>query len=117
MADEDDDLPQAEGDDAAPNASTEEGVQRQRKSARQRAKEQQAVIANLLSSAGGRRFYHDIVFRLCAINEPLTNPTLNNDYTLFREGARQVGLDLQNRALQAAPEQYMVLLAENLHKP
>lgn len=108
----DDDLPP---DDAeAPNAATEAGVQRQRTSARRRAQEQNEVIKALLSSAAGRRFYYDIVFRLCGVRDPLTAPTLNDGYTLFREGARQVGIDLENRALQAAREQYMVLLSENL---
>lgn len=100
-----------------PNASTEEGVQRQRRNAKLRQQEQDAVIAALLATPSGRRFYYDIVFRLCGVNEPITSPNLNDGYTLFREGARQVGLDLQNRALQAARDQYMVLLVENLHKP
>jgi hypothetical protein len=97
-----------------PNAATEDGVKRQRQTARRRSQEQNEVIKNLLSSAAGRRFYHDIVFKLCGVHDPLTAPTLNDGYTLFREGARQVGLDLQNRALQAAREQYMVLLSENM---
>ncbi len=109
MADEE--LPSGE---EAPNAATEEGVKRQRQSARRRSQEQNEVIKALLSSAAGRRFYYDIVFTLCGVHDPLTAPTLNDGYTLFREGARQVGIDLQNRALQAAREQYMVLLSENL---
>ena len=115
MADEDD-APE-ESASELPNASTEAGVRKQRMTAKLRRQEQDAVLANLLATAAGRRFYFDIVFNLCAINEPLTSPALNDGYTMFREGARQVGLDLQNRALQADREQYMVLLSENLHKP
>lgn len=114
MADEDASEQPAED---MPNASTEEGVRKQRLTAKLRQQQESAVIANLLATAPGRKFYYDIVFKLCGVHDPITSPSLNDGYTMFREGARQVGLDLQNRALQADREQYMVLLSENLHKP
>lgn len=114
MADEDETDEQPDG---LPNAATEQGVRAQRKGARQRRKEQDDVLRAMLSTAQGRRVFYDIVFNLCGLNDPLTSPALSDGYTLFREGARQVGLDLQTRALQAARQQYMVLLAENLPNP
>lgn len=58
MADED----AVEGAEELPNASTEEGVRKQRLTAKLRQQQEAAVIAQLLSTAPGRKFYYDIVF-------------------------------------------------------
>jgi hypothetical protein len=104
-------------EDETPDAATPEGVEKQKLTAKNRALRKKLALKGWLATPEGRALFYEIVFTLCGVNDPLTNVANDRDYTLIREGARQVGLDLQNRALQADREQYMVLLTENLPKP
>jgi len=96
--------------------SDEAGRQRKKRlTAEQKAQvERDMWYKALLATAAGRRQFYDILFNLCGMHLPLTNLAMADGYTLFREGARQVGLDLQTRALQADRDQYIIMLAENL---
>lgn len=104
------------GDEDLGDASTKAGVAKQRRAAKRRADEEAAVIKMWLSTEQSRAFLAKLIFSVCGVDKPITNLAMNDGYTLFREGARQVGLDLQNRALQADRQQYMVLLSETLGK-
>lgn len=85
-----------------------------RKRAKAKQSEEADILQNLLATKEGRRFFYDILFNVCGMNMPQTSGDCREEYTLFREGARQVGLDLQTRALRAAKDQYIIMLSENL---
>lgn len=119
MVDEPDDQGEDTPEEELPpvDASSPEGVERQRAKLVELSKVQGDILTAWLATKDGRRLFYDIVFNLCGVHTPGTNGLAETNFSLVREGARQVGLDLQTRALQGARAQYMVLLDENLPKP
>jgi hypothetical protein len=99
--------------DPVVQAGTVKGVKAQQKKVRDREIEDADVVKALLSTPAGRRWYARLLHDVCGIYQPV-NARFATEGVHFQQGARAVGLFYHKHALQVAPDQYMVLLSENL---
>lgn len=80
------------------------------------AEERAAVLAALLSTPAGRRWYAWLLHEVCGLYRPVANAAFDAQGLHYREGARAVGQILHENALRDVKNQYIVLLAENLNQ-
>lgn len=69
----------------------------------------------VMSTAEGRRFVKTLIFDVALINKLSYTPG-STESTVFWEGRRSVGLDIQTFVRAAAPEQYVALMAEDVQE-
>lgn len=66
----------------------------------------------LMGSPRGRRWLHDHLFNRCHLNAISHVPT-DPHTSAFNEGARAVGLALQEEMRRLQPDNYLLMLKEN----
>lgn len=116
MADEPDEPDESSERDTPDNAANPGVVGKQKLTQRQLVVQRKDVMRMLLSSAAGREWLSWLVLEQCGLFHTSISGDANPNFTLIREGARNIGLTVQKSALQDAPDLYMVLLTENAHK-
>ena len=111
-------------DDFDENAVPEEGAPfdaSHRGSIRKRRQQQKvveqrrdAMLASILSAPHGRAWLAWLIHDVCGLYGATENAAYDTNGLHFKEGARAVGLLLHEEAMRAAPEHYILLMAENL---
>jgi hypothetical protein len=102
--------------DTSDNAANPDVVGERKLTHRQLVVQRKEVLRSLMASAAGREWLAWLVIEQCGLFHTSISGDANPNFTLIREGARNIGLTVQKSALQDAPDLYMVLLAENAHK-
>lgn len=97
------------------DAGDEEQVAKRARRARNVEQDRKTAINEWLSTKQGRELFGHIIHELCGLYDPI-NAAGSASFVHFQEGARSVGIYLHEMALDAAPDQYMVLLRENILK-
>lgn len=105
-----DDAPQHEDFVDAPSTT------RKRERGKNAKIDREAALAEMLGTKQGRALLSWILHDLCGLYAPTANAAFDANGQHFREGARAVGLMLHQAALDVAPDQYLVLISENLRK-
>lgn len=102
--------------DTPDNAANPDVVGERKLTHRQLLVQRKNVMRSLLASAAGREWLSWLLLEECGLLHTSISGDANPNFTLIREGARNIGLTVQKTALQDAPDLYMVLLTENAHK-
>ncbi len=79
------------------------------------AEDRQRAMRELMATKHGRELLSFWMHDMCGVYKPV-NAAYGTEGVHFYQGARSVGLTIRELALQSAPDQYMVLLAENVIK-
>jgi len=82
------------------------------KEAEKEQQDKEQDILFVLGSPRGRRWLHDFIFNQCHVMLPSHVP-MDRESTAFNEGARSVGLALDENIRRRSPKLYMKMLEEN----
>lgn len=118
MADPNYHTPDVEDGDAPekpsqPNAADRKSVRAQEKAVKARNDAIDAGLSTCLETAHGRYFLAWLLFELANVNSRIETPLFDTNAVHFFAGRRQVGLDIQDRALRLSRDRYMLLLSEH----
>ena len=103
--------------DAPYDAGDRRHVREKAKKQKLRQRERDDVIEALLQMGNGRAWLGWLLFTVCGLNNPTENGAYDSNALHYREGARAVGLALQEEALRVSRANYVKLLQEHLGNP
>lgn len=93
------------------DTSDKAAVNKQRKRAAARRRQQLEMIATVMGSPGGRAWMYDVLLLCNATSTPYSQSSPYD--TAFQCGQQNVGLKLLADMQAAAPQEYLLMLKEN----
>jgi hypothetical protein len=102
--------------DAAPdNASNDLAVRRKRGKTKDREARENEALSYMLASPNGRLFLRTVIFTICGADSEIVNAAYDIGGTMYRAGARRVGLELQARCKAANASGFISLMTEEIN--
>lgn len=102
------------GDGAPFNAGHRGAVRKRKQKVKMDDEKRNAFLAHVLANDHGRAWLAWLIHEVCGLYAGTENAAFDTNSVHFKEGARAVALILQNAALSASPDNYILLIKEHL---